>query len=91
MRVRKFLSTGEATLAEEWFVAQTEQFFLVGLKKLEHLSYKCVELRGNMYSKYIFSVPWHVIFFIKPNNYQTPPPFVIIYFIHNFIISFYGR
>jgi hypothetical protein len=30
------------------FAAQPKEFFLVGLKKLEQRSHKCVELRGNM-------------------------------------------
>jgi hypothetical protein len=30
---------------------------LDGLKKLEQRSHKCVELRGNMQSKYIFLIP----------------------------------
>jgi hypothetical protein len=39
------------------FAAQPKEFFLGGLKKLEQQSHKCVELRGNMYIKYIFSIP----------------------------------
>jgi hypothetical protein len=31
---------------------------------------ECVELRGNMYSKYNISVPLLVVFFIKPKTYQ---------------------
>jgi hypothetical protein len=47
LSARKFLSTEEATLAEDRrLAARTEEFFLVGLKKLEQISYKCVELRG---------------------------------------------
>jgi hypothetical protein len=34
--------------------AQPKEFFLNGLKKLEQRSHKCVELRGNMWCKYIF-------------------------------------
>jgi hypothetical protein len=30
------------------FATQPKEFFLDGLKKLEQLSHKCVELRGNM-------------------------------------------
>jgi hypothetical protein len=39
------------------FTAQPNDFSLDGLKKLEQRSQKCVELRGNMQSKYIPSVP----------------------------------
>jgi hypothetical protein len=34
--------------------AQTKEFFLDGLKKLEQGSHTCVELKVSMYSKYIF-------------------------------------
>jgi hypothetical protein len=30
------------------FAAQTKEFFLDGLKKLEQRSHKCVKVRGNM-------------------------------------------
>jgi hypothetical protein len=44
---RKFSSTEEATLAADWwFAAQPKEIFLVGLKKFEQRSHKCVELRG---------------------------------------------
>jgi hypothetical protein len=39
------------------FAAQLNDFFLDGLKKLEQRSHKCVGLRGNMQSKYIFWIP----------------------------------
>jgi hypothetical protein len=47
LKGRKFSSIEEATLAaDRWFAAQSKQFFLDGLKKLEQRSHKCVELRG---------------------------------------------
>jgi hypothetical protein len=39
------------------FAAQPKELFLDGLKKLEQRSHKCVELRVNMWSEYIFSHP----------------------------------
>jgi len=32
--------------ADEWFAAQSSEFYLDDLKKLEQQSKKCVELRG---------------------------------------------
>jgi hypothetical protein len=49
------------------FAAQPKEFFLDGLKKLEQRSHKCVELGGEI-CKYIFSIPWVVVFFIKPKD-----------------------
>jgi hypothetical protein len=47
LKGRKFSSIEEATSAADgWFAAQPKEFFLVGLKKLEQQSHKCVELRG---------------------------------------------
>jgi hypothetical protein len=60
---RKLLSNEEITSAAEgWFMAQPKEFFLDGLKKLEQRSHKCVELRGNMWSKSIFSISSCTIF-----------------------------
>jgi histone-lysine N-methyltransferase SETMAR len=42
-----FFIIEEATLAADgWFAAQTKEFLLDGLKKLEQQYHKCVELRG---------------------------------------------
>jgi hypothetical protein len=49
LKGRKFSSIEEAILAADWwFAAQSEEFFLDELKKLEQRSHKCAELRGNM-------------------------------------------
>jgi hypothetical protein len=45
----KFVAIYVGMLISLWlflFAAQTKEFFLDGLKKLEQRSHKCVELRG---------------------------------------------
>jgi hypothetical protein len=59
------------------FAAQPKEFFLYGLKKLEKRSHKCVELRGEYLSKYIFSIPYLVVFF-KAKDLSAPLVFHII-------------
>jgi len=39
--------------ADEWFAAQSSEFYLDGLKKLKQQSKKCVELRGECIEKSI--------------------------------------
>jgi hypothetical protein len=52
------------------------------LKKLQQRSHKCAELRGE-YVNTFFSIPYLVVFFIKPKNYLPLIYIVIteIYFI----------
>jgi hypothetical protein len=56
------------------FAAQPKELFLDGLKKLEQRSHKCVELRGNMYSIYIFFSPVACCFLYKAKDLSAPPP-----------------
>jgi hypothetical protein len=49
LKGRKFSSIEEATLdGDGWFAAQTKEFFLDGLKKLEQLSQSVWSSGGNM-------------------------------------------
>jgi hypothetical protein len=57
--------------ADGWFAAQSKEFCLAGLKKLEQWSHSFVI---NLKSKHIFSIPYLAAFFIKPNTYQPPSP-----------------
>jgi histone-lysine N-methyltransferase SETMAR len=57
LKGRKFSSTEEAILAADgWFAAHPNNFFLDGLKKLEHRSHKCVcvEFRGEYVEQIYF-------------------------------------
>jgi hypothetical protein len=56
------------------FAAQTKEFFLDGLNKLEQRSHKCVELRGEYVELIFFFNPIACCFLYKAKDLSAPPP-----------------